>query len=97
MKTVAQKVLALESALPPSALAKPNGLAKLIAVPPAPPLAGPVFCTWEAKACCGVRNGVAVSAAAASAATIRNVVLVFINSVKTTTLLIACLRQSFLY
>jgi hypothetical protein len=97
MKTVAQKVLALESALPPSAVATPPGLAKLSAKPPAPPLAGPVFCTWKADACCGVRNGAAVSAAAASAATIRNVVFEFINSVKTTTLLIACLRQSFLY
>jgi len=79
MKTMAQRVLALESALPPFAFALPNGLAKLIAVPPAPPVAGPVACTWEAEACCGVRNGVAVSAAAASAATIRNVVFVFIT------------------
>ena len=93
---MAHNALALESALPPFALALPNGLAKLNAVPAAPPLDVPVVCV-RAKACPCVRNGAAVSAAAASAATIRNVVFVFINSVKTTTLLIACLRQSFLY
>ena len=93
---MAQRVLALELALPPFAVEAPNGLAKLIAVPAVPPLDVPVVCV-TAKACPCVRNGAAVSAAAASAANIRNVVFVFINSVKITTLLIACLRQSFLY